>query len=697
MCNSCLNINQYDPTRTLQLRRSFVSAMNKRFRALRGVIRTSIDENDCFGLRDINANATKDMNPIPSKAFGFRNSRGKIEAFMEWLREQAALGILDIRTVNQLGRALEESWTNTYIESAYKRGIERAYTEMNKAGYTVPTLASLGGIDAVFNAPVHADRVGILYTRVFSDLKGITDAMDTQISRVLAQGMIDGKNPKVIARELTRTISGPVGDLGLTDTLGRFMPAERRAQTLARTEIIRAHHMGLIQEYRNYSVLGIRVKAEWLTAGDRRVCPDCQSLEGSIWTLDQIEGMIPAHANCFIDRQVPIYTSKGWKPIGDIEIGDNVLTHKKRFRKVYALPRKNKQKPRVVKFRFIGGKTVTMTENHPVLITEDEGKTTCWLEANRVTKKHKIMYLGNKCKRCEKPIPYYNKYCSKSCNSKDITDRQWADPEHRKNMSKKATEQLKREYKEGIRDKNSITNKANEKVRQLVKQNKWNHISIETMEKMLNTANSEEARKKSSKRMKQKNPMSDPIIKEKAIKSIEKYYRNNPERRLNARMAKLRKSGKMTSIEKKMSEILDSLGVDYIFQYPILGYDTDFAIPDLNVVIECDGLYWHKGNEEKDKKRQKKIEKEGWQVFRFTDVQINKDFDNVKKEVSRIICNHVGEYNLVPMEIKEIKKWVIKKPRMLYNLSVEEDESYIAKGAVVHNCRCLAIPIPQGS
>jgi SPP1 gp7 family putative phage head morphogenesis protein len=300
MCNFCLNINanQYDPTNTLMLRKSFVSAMNKRFRALRGIIRKSIDENDCFGIRDINANAAKDMNLIPSKAFKFITSRDKIEAFMEWLREQAALGILDVRTVNQLGRALEEPWTNVYIESAYKRGIERAYTEMNKAGYTVPTLASLGGIDAIFNSPVHADRVGILYTRVYSDLKGITDAMGTQISRVLAQGMIDGKNPRIIAKELTRTISGPVGDLSLTDTLGRFMPAERRAQTLARTEIIRAHHLGMIQEYRNYDVLGIQVKAEWLTAGDRRVCPDCQSLEGSIWTLDQIEGMIPAHANC---------------------------------------------------------------------------------------------------------------------------------------------------------------------------------------------------------------------------------------------------------------------------------------------------------------------------------------------------------------------------------------------------------------
>jgi len=32
----------------------------------------------------------------------------------------------------------------------------------------------------------------------------------------------------------------------------------------------------------------------------------------------------------------------------------------------------------------------------------------------------------------------------------------------------------------------------------------------------------------------------------------------------------------------------------------------------------------------------------------------------------------------------------------LYNLAVKEDESYIAQGIVVHNCRSLTIPIFEG-
>jgi SPP1 gp7 family putative phage head morphogenesis protein len=123
--------------------------------------------------------------------------------------------------------------------------------------------------------------------------------MENQISQVLAQGMIDGDGPALLARKLIAVIEGRgMGTLGVTDTLGRFIPAATRANMLARTEIIRAHHLATIQEYRNWGVEGVFVMAEWMTAGDDRVCDKCNSLQGQIFTLDEIEGMIPAHPNC---------------------------------------------------------------------------------------------------------------------------------------------------------------------------------------------------------------------------------------------------------------------------------------------------------------------------------------------------------------------------------------------------------------
>lgn len=288
----------YDPTRTTSLRNGFALDMKRRFTELRKVIKTSVVDNDCFGLKKEKIQIHQ-MNPVPPKSFNFTRSSDKVRAFMVWLQGQVDRGILDVRTFQQIGQSVDAAWTNKYIYDSYKRGVMRARFEMKKAGYDIPSIEETGGINATLALPFHVDRVGLLYTRTFNDLKGITDAMDSLISRVLAQGIADGDSPVLLARKLLEVIkSTGAGELGLTDTLGRFISAERRAVILARTEIIRAHHIATIQEYRNWGVLGIKVMAEWQTAGDDRVCPKCASQQGKIYTLDEIEPLIPFHPNC---------------------------------------------------------------------------------------------------------------------------------------------------------------------------------------------------------------------------------------------------------------------------------------------------------------------------------------------------------------------------------------------------------------
>ena len=290
--------NQVDPTRTTTLRNVFAAKMNGKFLELLVVIKRAIVTEDVFGLKPGTLQLLQLTSP-GAGAFAFPMSATKIEAFMKWLQSQVDKGLLDIGVAQQLGTAINSNWMNLYIYDSYKRGVIRARYELIKAGYDVPTIEQSGGINVVMQSPFHMDRVAILYTRIYSDLKGITSAMDTLISRVLAQGMIDGDGPALIARKLIAVINGRgVGDLGLTDILGRFIPAQRRAELLARTEIIRAHHLATIQEYRNWAVEGVTVLGEWTTAGDNRVCSRCAALEGKRFTLDEIEPMIPLHPLC---------------------------------------------------------------------------------------------------------------------------------------------------------------------------------------------------------------------------------------------------------------------------------------------------------------------------------------------------------------------------------------------------------------
>lgn len=290
------SVYRIDPTKTLYLRKAFASDMYKRFRALRGAIRIGIVGEDCFNLNGIKVFVKP--SPPGFKAFDFPRSSDKVSAFMEWLKTQEEAEILEVFESYQFGEAIEEAWTNKYIQSAYQRGLARAREELIKAKYKIPGIDKTGGIETAFYQPFHLDRVGLLYTRVFNDLKGITDAMDQQISRVLSQAMAEGRNPRQIAKLLTKTITGPDGDLGITDTLGRHIPAQRRALLLTRSEIIRAHHQAMIQEYKNWGLEGIKIMAELKTSGDGTVCKECSGLEGEVYTLKEAENLIPVHPQC---------------------------------------------------------------------------------------------------------------------------------------------------------------------------------------------------------------------------------------------------------------------------------------------------------------------------------------------------------------------------------------------------------------
>lgn len=285
----------YDPTHTLVLRNMFARDMRSRFNELINIIKRTVIYEDCFGL-DKYRPVVHQMETPGQGAFAFSRSDVKLAQFMKWLEEQINKGIIDVRDLQQVGSSVEGAWTNKYVFDSYKRGIIRARSELRKAGYNVPSIDDTGGVSVPMNAPFHLERLGLLYTRVYSELKGVTAAMDIQISRILAQGLSDGDSAAVLARKLTSVIGD---DLSLVDSLGRFIPARRRADMLARTEVIRAHHLGNIQEMRNWGVEGVIVEAEFVTAGDKRVCSRCEALaKGGPYTLDLIEKLIPAHPAC---------------------------------------------------------------------------------------------------------------------------------------------------------------------------------------------------------------------------------------------------------------------------------------------------------------------------------------------------------------------------------------------------------------
>ncbi len=273
------NVNpvRMDPTRTTMIRRAFEAEIKRRFKKLIAAVWKFLDEEDELGLKIFTTRIT-----LHQRDFQFRTDAGKLQAFNDWVKQQ-----IEANVISNPASMGSEPWTAKYIESAYKKGMINAYIASKQEGLTdaagVSGMTQEQFLRSAFLQPEATGKVQLLATRSFEELKGVSSAMGQQMNRILAQGMIDGSGPDKIAKEMDDKIDN------LTST---------RALLIARTEVINAHAEGQLDAFEELGVEDLGIKAEWSTAGDDRVCPECASLEGQVFTIEEARGMIPVHPNC---------------------------------------------------------------------------------------------------------------------------------------------------------------------------------------------------------------------------------------------------------------------------------------------------------------------------------------------------------------------------------------------------------------
>ena len=296
-CHLFMDASKSDPTGTKAIRNTFEKALVARFRAIKSLINQAIVQNDVFGLNvkmygDSKPNLILMDKAVPGqRAYSFNRPAEKVSLFMDWLQDQQNAGILEISTGTSVRRSAQSAWMNTYIDTPYQKAIRDAGNKMRKEGAKV----SDRWIESAFNRPIHADRLGLIYTRAFTDLNGITQAMDQQISRVLAQGIGEGLG----ARDIARNLNERVDAIGIT-----------RARMLARTELVSAHAEASINAYEEAGLEGVDVEAEVLNGDDP--CPICQELaQDGPYSLSEARGLLPAHPNCVCSLNPTVVNGSG--------------------------------------------------------------------------------------------------------------------------------------------------------------------------------------------------------------------------------------------------------------------------------------------------------------------------------------------------------------------------------------------------
>lgn len=79
-----------------------------------------------------------------------------------------------------------------------------------------------------------------------------------------------------------------------------------------------------------------------------------------------------------------------------------------------------------------------------------------------------------------------------------------------------------------------------------------------------------------------------------------------------------------SSIERKVRYALQKAHISFLQEAKIGKYRADFLLPQHNIIIECDGDYWHKipGIKERDERKNEFLASLKYSIFRFTEKTI---------------------------------------------------------------------------
>lgn len=440
--------------------------------------------------------------------------------------------------------------------------------------------------------------------RVNNLIKTVDQTTKDTISRQLILGLDKKETKKELVNRLLKT--------------GKDM-SEYRARRIVETESTAA------LEYMRHETArmnGATIK-EWVATTDEKTC-----LTGFATSVKCIDG---------------------WKKIGEIQVGDYVLTHKDRYKKVIrTMCRKHNGKLITIdtglKNKLAGAKNISLctTPEHPYLTNRG------WVKAEDITLNDKLYILAKKCNlpQCINEVFHTRKFCSNKCRMKSLNDKIWSDPkQHERVIKENKKHQKALKLKQGL--KNWLNNPQN-------KIYFSNNISKALLEKYKDTQ--------------YKNRLVSIVLQ-------------------NFKSMRSKKGYAPSIYEDRMKKILSSMGINYIYQYEVITKITtrwvDFYIPDYNLIVEIDGKE-HTPNKDRDRDLEIKEVMNNSFILHIPNIFF------LEKDISKVVNILQTNFEMgcfLEVAIKNISiREKLKKHQMVYNLEVEEDSSYVAKGLIVHNC-----------
>lgn len=157
--------------------------------------------------------------------------------------------------------------------------------------------------------------------------------------------------------------------LPVRDASGRMVNTAARTETIARTNVLDLYNYGRWAIFTSPAMAGWVEAFQFSAILDTRTTLLCRGLHGRIFTKEESKNWLPPlHFNA-LESGTHILTRNGERHIEDITTSDEVMTHRGRWRKVYATMNKKYEKSVVLQLHLSSDRALFITHEHPILTT----------------------------------------------------------------------------------------------------------------------------------------------------------------------------------------------------------------------------------------------------------------------------------------------------------------------------------------
>ena len=280
------NLLRRDPQRLGLLRRQFLGELRKALALVKSRVWAAIVTDDLLGLREsVGFGAGDPLRYLPIDQ--------RVAKFVDWLA-----GELSSVLLQQDGFGKQQF--AKYAQQAYVKGGQRTFADIHRLRRALhPEQYSIRErqfIHQLTNSPAGRAKISAISQRTESHIAGMVTSIMQDVPHIVVLGITRKVSPRVLARAISNQISGTKGRQVIIANARKNTGSEARAARIVATESAGAFAEGQLDALAALGLEDVEVLAEWVTADDP--CPECEELEGTVWSLEEAYGMIPRHPNC---------------------------------------------------------------------------------------------------------------------------------------------------------------------------------------------------------------------------------------------------------------------------------------------------------------------------------------------------------------------------------------------------------------